>query len=168
MTIALDFDGVLHTYDRGWDDGTIYGDWMPGAFVAVLNLMTRDSVFIHTTRPAKQVARWIEQTSGYQIECTTRMSPWPWQWRRTFWNTQGVLLVTNRKLPATVYVDDRALRFENWDQALADLGFPRPGLPARPPQGTDAIREAIRKARGDEACPQQPILFAHDEDEEER
>lgn len=31
------------------------------------------------------------------------------------------------------------------------------------PRGTDAAREAIRQARGDEAAPQTPILFAHHE-----
>lgn len=121
MTIAIDFDGVIHTYERGWADGSIYGDFMPGAFEALFKLMDRDAVFIHTTRPAKQVARWIDRTSGYQIECVTHMSPWPWQWRRTFWNTRGLLLVTNRKLPATVYIDDRAHRFEDWEQTLATL-----------------------------------------------
>ena len=31
------------------------------------------------------------------------------------------VLVTNRKLPANVYIDDRGLRFVSWDQTLADL-----------------------------------------------
>lgn len=33
----------------------------------------------------------------------------------------GMLLVTNRKLPAVAYVDDRAVRFESWNQTLATL-----------------------------------------------
>lgn len=33
----------------------------------------------------------------------------------------GVLLVTNGKLPAVAYLDDRALPFVNWDQAMAEL-----------------------------------------------
>lgn len=122
MTIAVDFDGVLHTYERGWDDGTIYGDWAPDAVLALSTLMQRHAVFIHTTRPAGQVARWIERQSGYGIECTTRLPRTWYGKRKTFWDQRGVLLVTSRKLPAVAYVDDRAVRFESWQQAMADLG----------------------------------------------
>lgn len=128
MTTAIDFDGVIHTYENGWADGTIYGDFMPDAMFALLTLMDRDAVFIHTTRNPKQVARWIERTSGHNIDCTTRL-PRTWYGRRKpFWNTRGLLLVTNLKLPATVYVDDRAHHFESWDQTLAVLApdVPRP------------------------------------------
>jgi hypothetical protein len=37
-----------------------------------------------------------------------------------FWNGPSIL-VTRRKLPAVAYIDDRAIRFTSWDQALADL-----------------------------------------------
>jgi hypothetical protein len=126
MTIAVDFDGVLHRYSKGWQDGSIYDPPMPGALEALHGLMDEHPVFVHTTRPARPVARWIEQQTGYGIECTTQMCPWLppwWQWGRrcTFWNERGVLLVTNRKLPALAYLDDRAVRFEDWGQALEDL-----------------------------------------------
>lgn len=119
MTLAIDFDGVIHTYEKGWHDGTIYGDFMPDAMPSLLWLLDREPVFVHTTRNARQVARWIERTSGHNIDCTARMSYLPW--RRTFWNTKGLLLVTNRKLPATAYLDDRAVRFTTWTQALEAL-----------------------------------------------
>jgi hypothetical protein len=120
---AVDFDGVLHSYEHGWADGTIYGDWMPGAVTALSQLMQQGPVFIHTTRPAKRVARWIEQQSGYGFECTTRVPRTGWLRRPGFWNERGVLLVTNRKLAATSYIDDRAVRFENWPQALRAVGI---------------------------------------------
>lgn len=75
QTIAIDFDGVLHTYDRGWADGTIYGDFTPGAIEALVSLMRDYAVFIHTTRNPHQVARWIEDRTGHGIECTTQMHP---------------------------------------------------------------------------------------------
>lgn len=117
-TVAVDFDGVLHTYERGWHDGTIYGDWTPGAVGALSQLMSAYAVFVHTTRSPSQVARWIERQSGYGFECTTWFPRW-----RTFWNNQGLLLVTNRKLPAVAYIDDRAVRFQDWDQALKAVGI---------------------------------------------
>ena len=123
QTVAVDFDGVLHSYERGWHDGTIYGDWKSGAVAALSQLMQQHAVFIHTTRNARQVARWIEPTSGYAFECTTRL-PRTWYGRRKpFWNTQGLLLVTDRKMPAIAYVDDRAVRFEDWWQSLRALNI---------------------------------------------
>jgi len=118
-TVAVDFDGVIHAYSRGWQDGTIYDDLAPGALDALGSLMRRYAVYVHTTRNPQQVARWIERRTGYGIECTTRIHPLPW--KRRFWNEQGCLLITNRKLPAVAYIDDRGIRFESWDQALADL-----------------------------------------------
>lgn len=130
MTIAVDFDGVIHAYSRGWQDGTIYDQPIRDALVALETLMARDAVFIHTTRNPRQVARWIERESGHDIDCTTRL-PRTWYGRRKpFWNTTGLLLVTDRKLAATVYIDDRAHRFETWAKTMVALGEPVEHWPA--------------------------------------
>lgn len=189
MTIAVDFDGVIHTYDRGWADGSIYGKPMPDAFVAIEELMQRDAVFVHTTRNARQVARWIERESWHSIDCTTYL-PRTWYGRRKpFWNTRGLLLVTDRKLPATVYVDDRAHHFTDWPTTMVALGEPVEHWPSAMRDKCDVesiggercardaghrqhsfeindpVREAIRKARGDDWAPQAPIRFGPCNDE---
>ncbi|MEU1800852.1 hypothetical protein [Streptomyces sp. NPDC019937] len=112
MTYAIDFDGVIHAYSRGWADGTIYDPPIPGALDGLRALMKQNAVFILTTRDPGQVAEWL---TSHGFTCRTAHDG-------PFWDVRGVLLITDRKLAATHYLDDRAVPFENWDQALADLG----------------------------------------------
>lgn len=136
MTIAVDFDGVIHAYSRGWQDGSIYDPPLPGAIDGLRALMGHDAVFIFTTREPEQVMPWLEQY-GFDVTIDERCSHCS---RRgdggsppgcsyckgsgllTFWNPRGQLLVTNRKLAANAYLDDRAVRFNDWGQALTALG----------------------------------------------
>lgn len=111
-TVAIDFDKVIHGYSRGWHDGTIYDGLVDGAAEGVAEVMDHAAAFVHTSRDADQVARWLA-AEGFD---TTTDQP-----RGKFWNQRGRLLVTNRKLPALAYLDDRAVRFETWPQALAQL-----------------------------------------------
>lgn len=49
-TIAIDFDGVIHQYDKGWYDGEIYGESVPGAFEMMAKLQQDYDLYILTTR----------------------------------------------------------------------------------------------------------------------
>ena len=131
MTIAVDFDGVIHAYTRGWADGTIYDPPLPGAINGLRQLLDQDAVFIFTTREPEQVMPWLEQ-HGFDVTIDDRCGVCPngipdicaackGSGVLTFWNQRGQLLVTNRKLAATAYLDDRAVRFTDWDHALTDL-----------------------------------------------
>lgn len=114
MTIAVDFDGVIHKYSQGWGDGTIYDPPMPGALDGLRALMEADSVFVFTTRDRHQVTNWL---TGHGLDAIAD-SP---ATARVFWNERGRLLVTDRKYPAVAYLDDRAVRFVDWHQAITDL-----------------------------------------------
>lgn len=119
MTIAVDFDGVIHAYSKGWHDGTIYDPPLPGALDGLRALMEQHAVFIFTTRDCTQVTEWL---MGHGFDAVANTSPGGTQtYPRVFWDERGRLLVSNRKLAATAYLDDRAVRFENWAQALSDL-----------------------------------------------
>ncbi len=113
-TVAVDFDGVIHAYSDGWQDGTIYDGPVPGAIGALQALMARYAVVVHSTRNPEQIAPWLRERG---IRCVTDDD----FDEREFWNVLGTALVSRRKYPAVAYIDDRAIRFASWDQALADL-----------------------------------------------
>ncbi|WP_066360310.1 hypothetical protein [Herbidospora mongoliensis] len=119
MTIAVDFDGVIHAYSKGWADGTIYDPPIPGAIEGLQQLMVEHAVFIHTSRAARPVAEWLAEHGI--TACVEEGIAAPLE----FWNDRSQVLVTNRKLPAVAYLDDRAVRFTSWTAALHDL-LPNP------------------------------------------
>ena len=112
-TYAIDFDGVIHTYD-GWRDGTIYGEPMPGGFRGLKRLLRFGCVYILSTRDRGQIVEWMH-TRG-DIPCQALPN------NATRWRTPGVIGVTNEKLLCTHIIDDRAVRFTNWTDIVNLLG----------------------------------------------
>jgi hypothetical protein len=124
--VSVDFDGVIHDANNGWQDGIIYGDPIPGSLEALKELMLDHPVFIMTARPdLEPVAQWLAER-GFDTAVQDASSPKA----KDRWHTRDVLLVTNVKLPALVYIDDKALRFTDWSEggkaALDDALDPRP------------------------------------------
>lgn len=114
-TICVDFDGVIHRYSEGWKDGSIYDEPVPGALTSLHDLMKTHAVVIHTTRKPWTVVPWLE-VHGIPAVRLSKLEE-----EMEFWDCQGAVLVSQKKFPAIAYIDDRAIRFENWTQALADL-----------------------------------------------
>lgn len=135
-TIAFDFDGVIHKYSKGWQDGEIYDGFVGGALKSISDLFDKGySVYILSTRNPKQIKKWLsarlkdggfmrlgnlkdtDEYPGHQYWTPWCMSCKVLSRRTKFWNnTQRVIGITNRKLAAHVYIDDRAIRFEgNFD-----------------------------------------------------
>lgn len=97
----VDFDGVIHRYSRGWDDGACYDDPVPGAFYALESIENAGyEVVIFSTRNAGDIAQWLHR----------------WQY-----SGAGRVRITNVKEPAVAYIDDRAIHFTSWSQAIDDL-----------------------------------------------
>ncbi|GAB3156460.1 hypothetical protein GCM10027258_62930 [Amycolatopsis stemonae] len=118
-TVAVDFDGVIHAYRLGWHDGTIYDVPIAGALEGLRTLRKTFAVFVHTTRNPVHVAAWLARHGTCDAVCEADVSNEPGE--LTFWTRQDLVLVTDRKLPAIAYIDDRGIRFTSWPQALADL-----------------------------------------------
>lgn len=114
-TIAIDFDGVIHKYSKGWHDGTCYDVPMEGAKETLEALLEKYNVFILTTRNVNQVLEWMIEYTMLPVVIIEEDS--------VFWNQSNVIGITNRKLAAEVYIDDRAFRFNNWREVLENFIF---------------------------------------------
>lgn len=91
-SIVFDFDGVIHKYSKGWQDGSIYDEPIAG-IKDVINELHKDfDIYIVTTRARELSGQYaVEQyldNYGIEYDC-----------------------VTSIKVPAMVYIDDRAINF---------------------------------------------------------
>lgn len=118
-SVGVDVDGVVHRYSRGWNGGLMYDTPIPGAFEGIRTLQERGfAVFLFTAREELQpVADWIALHSTLPVVVDDPRVPG----RAHFWNDPEYVLITNRKLPAMYYVDDRAIRHVSWDQTLEQI-----------------------------------------------
>jgi len=150
-TIAIDFDGVIHSYSKGWQDGKCYDDPVPGAFAAIADMFAAGySVFIFSTRSPWQIRGWLRKHSNQLLYLNQQdffdqyypMSEYDAKqieaeyankellqhevaiipfWKK-FWNKKDVIGITRRKLPAAVYIDDRACNFQgDWNDTISDI-----------------------------------------------
>ena len=103
--VCFDFDGVIHKYSKSWQDGNIYDEANPEALDLMLFLQKIGiPVFICSTRKPEQIIDWWNK-QGFWCKAV-RVND-----NETFWNELNLIGVTNRKLPAQMYIDDRAYKY---------------------------------------------------------
>jgi hypothetical protein len=120
MTIAIDFDGVIHRYSNGYKDGSIYDSPVPGAKEFILECMYDKgwAVVIFSTRDPCQIKNWIETVLFPDPHKDFRISVLSVGLK--FWNAKKNIGITNRKIAAHFYIDDRGLRFEGSFEGLTE------------------------------------------------
>lgn len=95
MILAINFDQVIHDKLHPVP-GRRMGPPMDGAKEA-LQALTEHTVIIYSVIPEEVIRDWMEY---YELPCGK---------------------VTKIKPDADVYIDDKALRFENWGQTMSAI-----------------------------------------------
>ena len=107
-TIAIDFDGVIHKNSKGFHDGTIYDEPIEDVKKGLEYLSKSYKLVIYTCK-ANPNRPLIDGETGIDLI-------WGWLQR---WNLHGYIDdVTYTKPNALYYIDDKAIRFLNWEMVM--------------------------------------------------
>jgi hypothetical protein len=109
--IAIDFDGVIHTFDKGFYDGTCYGDPLPGSLEAIKKLSEKYNIIIFTAK-AKPSRPLVNGKTGTELVV---------EWLTKHDVMQYVVEVTSEKPRAQLYIDDKGYHFKNWGDTMKYL-----------------------------------------------
>lgn len=126
--IVVDFDGVLHSYTSGWQGADAIPDPpTPGAQEFMASMLAAGwDVVIQSTRAAtvqgaNAIAEWLIRHR------------FPAPRRDSIGDPRAAWTITAEKLPALVYLDDRALRFDGAWPTLPEVEAA--GIPWNKPRG---------------------------------
>ena len=106
--LAIDFDGVIHNFDKGYHDGTCYGNPIEGAIESVKKISEQFRIVIFTFKghPDRPL---VDGKDGIELV---------WDWLRKHKIDSYVESVVWGKPNALVYIDDKGYRFENWNDTM--------------------------------------------------
>ena len=109
--IAIDFDGVVHTFDKGYHDGTCYGSPIDGSLGAIKELSKKYNIIIFTAK-AKASRPLVNDKTGTELVH---------DWLKKHDVLKYVSEITAEKPRAFLYIDDKGYRFENWSDTMKFL-----------------------------------------------
>jgi len=106
-TICVAFDGVIHSYEKGWQNGVIYGTVVPGFFEWVERVHNHVKIVIYSSRSKEpagvlNMLRWLHDQHREWVEaggiCNTA--------------TPYNIDMAHEKPAAWLTIDDRAICFK--------------------------------------------------------
>ncbi len=107
--LAIDFDGVLHNFDKGYYDGTCYGEPIDGSLDALKLLSKKYNIIIFSSKclPDRPL---VSGLTGRELII---------KWLQKYDVLKYVKDITHVKPRAKYYIDDKAIEFKNnWTYIL--------------------------------------------------
>jgi len=110
--IAIDFDGVIHACSKGYYDGTVYDVPIEGSLKALEALHNKGfSIFIYSCKSRTDRPE-VDGKNGTQMI---------WDWLEKHNVKQYVTDVVSEKPRAICFIDDKGVRFNNWEDTFEQL-----------------------------------------------
>ena len=109
--LAIDFDGVIHKSSKSFHDGTIYDDPVDGVGEA-LKKLSKDYTLIIYTCKANPYRPLVNAKTGIELI---------WEWLEKYGFDGYIEDITYTKPNAKYYIDDKAVRFTNWNQVIGEI-----------------------------------------------
>jgi len=103
--VAIDLDGCIADYSKGWQGENVFGDVIPGCKEALQKLKSEgNTIIIYTVRQhTKELDQYLE-SNEIPYDYVNESVP-------------GTYSQDGRKVWANVYIDDRAITFNgNWEK----------------------------------------------------
>ena len=111
INIGIDFDGVIHRSSKGFYDGTIYDEPIEGSYEALKKISEKYKIIIFTAK-AKPDRPLIGGKNGVELVS---------DWLRKHNMLQFVSDITSEKPRAVAYIDDKAIKFINWEKTVEEI-----------------------------------------------
>ena len=110
--IAIDFDGVIHDCSKGYYDGTVYGDPLPKTLESLKILKQKGYNLIIFSCKSRSDRPAVNGKMGTEMV---------WDWLKKHNMEKYISDVVAEKPRALIFIDDKGLRFSDWDQCLSNL-----------------------------------------------
>lgn len=138
--LCLDFDGVIHGYESGWQGAAIIPDPpVPGAIEFIANSVERFRVAIYSSRSGQPggidaMRGWLAAFMVAQVDSFDDAM-----------HILGQIEWPSEKPPAHVTIDDRALTFTGAWPSLEEIAGFRPwNKPAPPPAEASSTQVRVK------------------------
>lgn len=106
LRAMIDFDGTIHKYSKGYQDGTVYDEPFEGAKEFIDWLRSKGyQIVIFSTRASKTND---QETGGDHKKEIIKIENYLKEYDIHY------DLITAEKLAANFYIDDRAIHFNDW------------------------------------------------------